>query len=189
MIEPTFLGISKSYWDLLNGFANWFSAAGSFAAAVIALYIANRAAKPSAKVSVGHRIIIGQGSKKPYPEFVVFNIVNTGDRPIRVSQIGWKVGLFRKRFAVQMYDPLQSSPLPIELTHGQEASWLVPLSSREEPWLQYFSKGMILPHYRTALWTLRAQFFTSVGYVFESRLEESLLKMLRETSKVVGNKS
>lgn len=190
MIEPTLFEISKSQWDLINGFANWFSAAGSFAAAAVALYLANRAAKPSAKVSVGHRIIIGPGSSKPYPEFAVFRIVNTGDRPIRVIQLGWKVGLFRKRFAVQMYDVTQSSALPIELAHGQEATWYVPLSASEEPWLEYFAKGMLVPHYRTALWTLRAQMFSSVGYVFESRPEEGLIKRLREAcAKVVKNES
>lgn len=177
--------MNPHYWDLLNGFANWFSAAGSFAAAVVALHIANRAVKPSANVTVGHRIVIGQGSSKPYPEFVIFKIVNTGDRPINVSQLGWKVGVFRKRFSIQMFDSIQSSPLPIALTHGQEASWLIPLSAREEPWVEYFSKGMILPHYRTALWTLRAQFFTSVGYVFETKPEENLLKKIREASKKI----
>lgn len=85
-----------------------------------------------------------------------------------------------------MYDSAQSSPLPIELTHGQEGSWFVPLSAREEPWLEYFAKGMLLPHYRTALWTLRAQIFSSVGYVFESQPEESLLKRLKEACEKVA---
>lgn len=186
MDEPSLFGISKSYWDILNGFASWFAAAGSFAAAAVALYIANRAAKPSARVSVGHRIIVSQGSPKPYPEFAVFRIVNTGDRPIRVIQLGWKVGFFRKRYAVQMYEATQSSALPIELSHGQEASWLVPLSTRKEPWLEYFANGMLMPYYRTALWTLRAQVFTSVGFAFESRPEEGLLKRLQEACKKVA---
>ena len=85
MDEPTLFGISKSYWDMLNGFANWFAAASSFLAAGMALYIANRSAKPSAKLSVGHRIIVSQVGAEPCPEFAVFRIVNTGDRPIRHS--------------------------------------------------------------------------------------------------------
>lgn len=179
MPEPSFLGLSKSHWDLFNGFANWFAAIGSFAAAVVALYIANRSSKPTARVMVGHRIIIGPGSTKPYPEFAVFRIVNTGDRPIRVIQLGWRVGLFRKRFAVQMYEASQSSPLPVELSHGQEAQWFIPLSATEGQWPDYFSERMLMPYYRTAIWTLRAQVFSSVGYIFESRPEEGLLKRLR----------
>ena len=186
MSEPSMFGITKPYWDMLNGLANWFAAAGSFAAAGVALFISNRAAKPSARVTVGHKIIITQGASKPYSEFVVFRIVNTGDRPIHVIQLGWKAALFRKRFAVQMFDSTHSSPLPTELTHGQEATWFVPLSTSEKPWLEHFAKGMLIPHYRTALWTLRAQFFTSVGFIFESRPEENLIRLLRAACKGVA---
>ena len=179
MAEPSFLGLSKTHWDLINGFSSWFAAVGSVAAAWVALYIANRAAKPSAQLSVGHRIVVGPGSQKPYPEYATFRVVNTGDRPITVTQIGWRVGLLRKRFAVQMYEQTMSSKMSIELTHGQEAVWYVPLVAREETWTEYFADGMLMPHYRMALWTLRAQFFTSIGHVFEARPEEGLLRRLR----------
>ncbi len=180
MADPSLFGIGKAQWELINSFANWFAAIGSIAAAATALYIANRSARPTARVSVGHRILLGSGIKKPYPEFAVFRIVNTGDRPIRVSQIGWRTGLFRKRFAIQMYEPTQSSPLPVELSHGQEASWMVPLRDREVHWIDRFAKDMLSPHHRVSLWTLRAQFFSSVGYIFEAKPEESLMKPLRE---------
>ncbi len=190
MSEPSLFGVAKSYWDMINSFASWFAAAGSLAAVVTALYLANRAAKPAARVSVGHRIIIGPGSTKPYPEFAVFRIVNTGDRPITVIQLGWKVGLFRKRFADQMHDQAQSSRLPIELSHGQEGAWYVPATAGDEPWVEYFAKVMLVPHYRTALWTLRAQVFSSVGHVFKVRPEENLLKRLRAAcEKVTKNES
>jgi hypothetical protein len=78
-----------------------------------------------------------------------------------------------------MHDQSISSKMPVDLTHGQEAVWYVPLAAREETWTEYFAKGMLLPHYRTALWTLRAQFFSSIGHVFEARPEEGLLKRLR----------
>lgn len=183
MAEPSLFGIGKAQWDLVNSFANWFAAAGSFAAAGVALYLANRASRPTATVSVGHRIVVGQGISKPYPEFAVFRIVNTGDRPIRVVQISWSQGLFRKRHAIQLYDETQSSRLPIELTHGQEATWMVPFSFGQEPWPEYFSKGFLSPNRRTALWTLRAHFHTSVGYTFAARPEESLLQPLRDVCK------
>lgn len=186
MSEPSFLGIDKSTWDLYNGFANWASAVGSVAAAAVALYIANRAAKPTAQLTVGHRITIGPGSVKPYPEYAVFRIVNTGDRPIRITQIGWSIRWPRRRAAVQMYQENLSSRLPVDLSHGQEAAWYVPLTGHEEPWLEYFAKGMLLPSYRLSLWSLRAQAFSSVGYVFSAKPEESLLKRLREACARVG---
>ena len=64
MAEPSLFGIGKQTWDLINSFANWFAAFGSFAAAGVALYLANKSSKPTARVSVGHRIVIGQGIPK-----------------------------------------------------------------------------------------------------------------------------
>jgi len=123
MSEPSFLGIGKAGWELFNSFANWLSAIGTLGAVWVALHLANRVATPKATVSVGHRLIIQPGMKGPYPEFIVFRIVNSGERILRINQIGWKVGLFRKRFAVQLFDEHRSSPLPVELAHGQEAQW------------------------------------------------------------------
>ena len=39
---------------------------------------------------------------------------------------------------------------------------MVPLDASDKPWIGNFPKDMMLPHYRTAIWTLRGQFFTSV---------------------------
>ena len=187
MTEPTFLGIDKATWDLLNGFANWFSAIGSFAAAVVALHIANRSARPTAKLSVGHRISIGPGSVKPYPEYAVFRVVNTGDRPIRVTQIGWSIRWPKRKAAIQMFEQTLSSPLPVDLSHGQEAAWYVPLDAREQPWLEYFAKGMLMPYYRLSLWALRAQAFSSVGFIFSAKPEGNLLVRLRDACKRLAN--
>lgn len=189
MTDPSFLGIDKSTWDLFNGFANWFAAFGSFAAAAVALYIANRSAKPTAKLTVGHRIVIGPGSVEPYPEYVVFRVVNTGDRPIRIVQIGWTIRWPRRRAAVQMFQQNVSSHLPIDLSHGQEASWSVPLNSRDEPWIEYFAKGMLMPDYRLSLWSLRAQAYSSVGFAFTAKPEENLLSRLKEACRRAGIKA
>lgn len=180
MAEPTFLGIDKLTWDLVNGFANWLSAIASIAAAAVALYIANRSARPTAMLSVGHRITIGQGAIAPYPEYAVFRVVNTGDRPIRIVQIGWSIRWPTRRAAVQMFEQSISSKLPIDLSHGQEATWYVPLDAREESWLEYFAKGLLMPHHRISLWSLRAQAFSSVGFVFTARPEHGLVRRLKE---------
>ncbi len=178
MADPTFLGLDKAQWELYNSFSNWVSAFATVAAVTVSLYLARKAGKPRAKTSVGHRIVVAPGANGTYPEIIVFRLVNVGDRPIRVTQIGWRTGLWRKRYAVQLYDQLQSSPLPVELNHGQEAQWTVPLKSREEPWVDYFAKGMLSPNRWLSVKTLRAQFHTSVGEVFEARPDGTLQKML-----------
>jgi len=180
MNEPSLFGIGKAQWELINSFGSWLSAIGTLAAVWVSLSLAKRIATPKAKITVGHRITIHPGQKGPYPEFVLFSIVNSGERIIRVNQIGWRVGLWRKRFAIQLYDEGSSSPLPVELSHGQEARWLVPLNAdKHEPWLQYFAKDMLLPNTRTSCATLRGQFFTSVGHVFVTKPETALLQKLR----------
>jgi len=183
MVEPTFLGITKSEWELVNSFANWIAAIGTVAAVWVSLLLANRIARPKADVSVGHRLVLQPGSKGPAPEFIVFRVVNTGERPIRITQIGWRVGLFKKRYAVQMHDAAQSNKLPVDLEHGQEAQWFVPLDARQEPWLVYFARGMLTPNPRISLLTLRGQVFTSLGTVFEVWPEPTLRKKLRDASR------
>lgn len=189
MIEPTFLGITKSQWDFANSFSNWLSAIGTLAAVWTSLYLANRSTMQKARVSVGHRLMIQPGMKGPIPEFVVFSIVNTGERPMRVTHIGWKLGLWEKRQAMQMFDDGISSKLPVDLAHGQEASWYVPLADREEPWPIYFAKGLLMPHHRIALHTLRGQFFTSLGTRFIAKPEENLVSKLREACQELSKKS
>lgn len=188
MSEPFLFGISKSEWELINSFANWLSAIGTLAAVVVSLYLARRLSSPTAKLTVGHRIVMTPGVKGPNPEYIQFHIVNTGDRPIRVTGIGWKVGLWKKRQAVQMFEGLMSSPLPVDLAHGQEAKWFVPLSVREEPWLTYFAKGMLMPNYRLSCFSLRGQAFISTGRVFNIKPESSLLSMLRDACKELESK-
>jgi hypothetical protein len=187
MPEATLFGIAKSHWDMINGFANWFAAAGSFAAAAVALYVANRAGKPTAILSVGCRIIVGPGSTEPYPEFVVFRLTNTGDRPIRVINIGWRAGFWRKKYVMQTFDPGLSSKLPKDLSHAEEGIWYVPLSYEERPWPEYFAKMILFPNNLVALWTLRAQVQSSVGLVFVARPEEGLRRLLKDACKTVRN--
>jgi len=117
--------------------------------------------------------------RKP-PEIIVFKIVNTGDRTIRVTNIGWSIGLWKKRHALQLFDEHQSSPMPIELSHGQEAQWFVLLDARDKPWLEYFANGMLKPNLWLSTKTIKAQFHTSVGEVFTTKPEPSLIKMLHE---------
>jgi hypothetical protein len=187
MSETSFLGLSKTQWDLINSFANWASAIGSFTAAWVALHLANRIARPTAKVNVGHRIMVGSGDEPPYPEFVSFRIVNSGDRTFRVTHIGWRIGVLRKRHALQMYEPSMSNHLPVELGHAQEANWLVPMSFSGRQWAEHFAKNFVMQeksgllaraHAYVALKSLRAVFATSLGNEFLTKPEGNLLERL-----------
>jgi hypothetical protein len=179
-MEPTLFGIGKAEWELYNSFSNWVSALATLAAVLVSLYLARLSGRPRAKVSVGHRLIITPGVKGAHPEVIVFRLVNTGDRLIRVTTIGWRVGLFKRRYAMQLFDPVMSNVLPIELAHGQEASWTVPTDNSEDPWRTSFSRKMMTPYFWLSCRTLRCVFHTSVGEVFSSRPERGVIRFIQK---------
>jgi hypothetical protein len=182
MNEITFLGISKSQWELYNSFAVWLSAIGTLAAVITSLYLAKYKSKPRAKLHTAIVSLIEPGAGDNYPEFLVIRIVNTGDRNIMVTQIGWRTGLFKKRFAVQMFDHTNSSPIPIELLHGHEAQWFIPLDNKEA-WFMQFAKKMLMPDYRLSCFTLRAQVFTSINRIFEKKPSLNIISELKSACK------
>ena len=183
------IGLSKTDWEFINTFAGWVSGVGTFIAVVVALYIANRSIRPKANAWTGHRITIGPGGNEPYPEFLVFGIANKGERPITVSQIGWKVGMINKRYAIQLYDKSMSSKLPIKLDYGEEATWYVPLNLRDKPWIEDFANGMLMPRYKISCFTLRAQFFSSIGHIFTVRPERNLIVKFKGACKKLAKTS
>lgn len=86
-----------------------------------------------------------------------------------------------------MFEPTMSSPLPIELSHGQEANWFVPLKT-DRRWADHFSKKFIMQERSgwlassqayIAIRSLRAVFTTSLGDEFVTKPEDNLLKVLR----------
>jgi hypothetical protein len=183
-MESTFLGLSKSEWELFNSFSNWLSAIGTLAAVSVSLYLANLSGKPRASVSAGHRIIIRTSDKSKPREVVSFQIVNTGDRPIRITNIVWRVGLWKKRYSVQTFNEKQSSPMPVELTYGQEASWAIPFDYLADPWPNYFSRKMMEPNFWLSCMTIKVEFHSSVGEVFRTRPEKGLINKLREARSI-----
>lgn len=181
--ELVFLGLSKTQWELINSFSNWLSAVGTIAAVVVSLWLATKASRLRCKASVGHRLVIEQGVTGNIPEIVEFRIVNTGDRPFHVTGIGWRVGVSRwRREAIQFYDRLQSSSMPVELAHGQEAHWVIPILSDDKAWFKTFPRKMLAPHPRFHALTLRAFFLTSVGKTFVVKPERGLVTKLRHAT-------
>ena len=69
--------------------------------------------------------------------------------------------------------------MPVELKHGQEGQWVVPLLSEEMGWFKTFPRKMLSPHPRFYSATLRACFVTSIGKTFTVKPEHGLLRKLR----------
>lgn len=177
-----FLGIDKSTWEFINSFSDWFSAIGTIAAVVVSLYLARGQSKLQLRITAGHRLMAGLGTGH-FPDYLYISIVNTGFRKALVTGIGWKVGVFRKRYAIQITDKSPwSSPVPVELTDGQEAQYLVPFAG-EADWLNAFAKDFLGKHPVLLSRFGTLQVFTSVGKTFQKRIEGNLREKLIEAAR------
>lgn len=115
-----------------------------------------------------------------YPDYLSISIVNIGHREVQISNIGWKAGIFKKAYAVQLIpEPTICSPLPVRLKDGEDATYLVALN-KEPNWLETFGKDMLKPFPKIQVHFIYVQVFTSVGINFEKRIEKGLRKKILE---------
>ncbi|MBZ2208457.1 hypothetical protein [Massilia soli] len=170
MVEATLWGMSKSEWDLYAVFGTLLSAVASLLAVVVALYLANRSSGHTALVTI-HPIIQLNGPKYQTQErFIQITVVNTGERPIRIEQIGWRVGIARKAHAIQTFDQSSSAKLPTELSHGQSARWSIPTDhSSGASWESDIAAKLLHDSGVLGVWSFRAFVYTSVGRTFFAR--------------------
>lgn len=159
-------------WQLINSFANWFSAFGTIGAVITALYLARRDKRIRLRVSAGHGIIVSYDSEATQKQVLAIRITNIGHRDVQVTGIGWRIGLLRRFYSEQtvISDGI-SNTLPIRLRDGEEACYYIPLFNEME-WLKTFIRKMLQPNLR---WRLR---FTYVGKVIEEPLEQGLKKRI-----------
>lgn len=172
--------MSQESWLFINSFAPWLSAVGTIAAVLATVYFAWRSHRIRLEVSAGHRLLVGPSTPKPFPELLAIKVVNTGYRNVNITNIGWKVGLFKKQYAVQKIDSnMTSSTLPVLLKEGEEVNYHIPIDHNNN-WLENFSKDMLKPYPRLNIHFVKVWVSTSVGTNFESNIEPSLKGKLVE---------
>lgn len=166
--------MDRATWEFINSFSSWLSAFGTIAAVIVALYLARIDKRVRLEVSAGIRLIVTPGVPGPHPEYLAIRIVNIGHREVQVTNIGWKVGLLKKKLAVQttIKDGL-SSDLPVRLKDGQEASYCIPLNENTN-WLRDFVKDFLPNKYRLRSRFVKVTVNTSIGKSFESQIEKGL---------------
>jgi hypothetical protein len=178
-------GLDAEQWNVANVIGTWVSGIGTLTAAGLALYLANRANSQRAafKVQLVHLV-----SSAPMPDrgkpFVQFLIVNTGERPLTVEQIGWRAGRFRNvRIAIQTLSGVTGdSPLPVTLEHGQTARWLIRLDEKyPSAWERELIKAVFDDPGRMRLSTLRGVAYTTIGTRFVATPAKGIIRRLRDT--------
>jgi len=181
----------KEAWEFINTFAPWLSAIGTLAVVIVSLYLARRDKTIRLEVSAGHRLMVVPGQQIEPTEWLMIRIINIGHREAQITNVGWKVGFFKKQHAIQMnFDtpPGQSgisSPIPVRLKDGEEANYYIPLKTSEMDWIREMMIDTFLqPHPKIRSRFLKIQAFTSVGNVFQARTEKGLRKKILEEIKL-----
>ncbi|MBL8494118.1 MAG: hypothetical protein JNM37_07655 [Rhodocyclaceae bacterium] len=164
--------------------ADWVSGLGSFGAVAVALYLAGQDRRLNLKVTAQHSVLVSSVGTPPWPEYLSVRVTNHGRREARITGIGWRIGLFKKRFADQTpsYDDKVSTRMPCKLVDGEEAVFYFPLTEGAG-WIKEFSTKVLD---RPLWWSLlfaKVRIYTSVGVVFESRLASTLRSTIRARAK------
>jgi hypothetical protein len=172
--------LNQNTWEFINSFAGWFSALGTIAAVVVALYFSRRDKTIRLEVFAGYRWLVTLAHGRNNQQFLCVGIVNIGHREVQITGLGWKVGFFKKVCADQpiINDGISSS-VPIRLRDGDEARYYFPFQD-QDPWLDDFVNVVLGPNPNKVIRTLKIRVYTSVGKIFENKIEKGLQKRLVE---------
>lgn len=100
------------------------------------------------------------------------NVTNIGTRSTIVGNLGMRVGLIKKRFAIiPMVKDQYSVGIPYPIADGQQAHWAMPLDEKKT-WLRELCKDFVVTP--TDVRTLRIQIHTTHGETFNIRPERPL---------------
>jgi hypothetical protein len=130
------------FWTKVAALGQVGGAVATFAAVVVALWIARSERRAHIKAHAGLRITFA-GDGSPFEDAISIGITNDGLRSVRISSIGWRTGWLRHgpkwlkfQYAYQKFDhpvSLMTGPgPPFDLGPGQERTLLLPTSTHQE---------------------------------------------------------
>lgn len=162
-----------------NTVGTWIAAIGTTAAVIASLWLARRGDRLDLHVGCTIEVAI-YGGGAPTRRFIAIRVVNRGNRAVRITAVGWKVGKGKKaRFAVQTFSDAYSDNCPKTLEHGEEARFFLPID-RESTIAQSLATGFVRDLSERYLSTLRAAVSTSILETVEARPADAVLQLLKE---------
>ncbi|WP_250464232.1 hypothetical protein [Caballeronia sp. GAFFF2] len=130
-----FLGLDKEQWEIANAFASCVGAAGTLAAVIVSLWLAQRKEGLDLEVSANVRTLVGGGVEPS--DFVVISATNKGSRSAKILSIGWRAGDGKSATHLVQLPPgrdLMSAPLPVTIADGEQAQWFFPVADWLDNW-------------------------------------------------------
>jgi len=176
-------GIFESPAQFLEVVGVWLAATATFAAAVVALRVANRANAQYVKVLARPMVEVERGSSDPFTHIFCVSATNLGIRPVTIRSIAIK-SHWPRYSAVIMEGQTGSSPLPLTLTDGEAGTWTyAELSVDGKSWYRGFAEHFKQYNFITQ-WVLvhNLRFFvvTTLGKEFSAPPSSGLRKKIRE---------
>jgi hypothetical protein len=110
--------------ELIQLILDALTAFGTVGAVIVALWLARREGKEVIRGRAAERMIVQMGGSQS-PPLVNIEITNLTRRPVTISNIGWRVGILRRKHFVQVpdfRDPL-TFRLPTKLDYGDRANY------------------------------------------------------------------
>ncbi len=174
----------------LDVLGTWVAGLGTLLAVIVSLYLARTMGRIKLNVVIGERQIITPGLTE-IPDVVTVFVTNCSQRPAKVTHISWKIGFWKKKHFIQMFNVPGYETLPKMLNEGEEGHFVVPykIHGNDEDWdesmAQHLLEGSSLPQLYIS--TLRCVVSTSVGQQFKVKVEKNLRDRLLQNYK--ANKS
>ena len=79
--------MDRETWEFINSFAAWFSAAGTIAAVITALYLATQDRRIHLKVTAGIRLVISEYRGVENEDLIVIRVTNVGHRSAKITGV------------------------------------------------------------------------------------------------------
>ena len=185
MIDPATKEWIQLALDALTAF-------GTVGAVLVALWLAGRGRMEKIRGRAGERLIIQMGMRADEGTPIInIEVTNLTHRPVTISGIGWRVGILRRQYFVQIpdyRDPL-TFRLPTKLDYGERANYNFP---REE----FLNNASTICSQISTIWPWLSERFiflevatSGVPGDFRFRVERVLAKSLVERAKAIKSRS
>ena len=169
------------------------TAFGTVGAVIVALWLAGRGRVEIIRGRAGERLIIQMGMRADEGTPIInIEVTNLTHRPVTISNIGWRVGIFRRQHFVQIpdyRDPL-TFRLPTKLDYGERANYNFPTEEflLNNASAMYSQISTIWPWLSERFIFLEV-FTSGVSGNFRFRVERALAKSLVERAKAIKSRS
>jgi hypothetical protein len=180
------MSVDKDTLQILDVIGTWLSGVGTLLAVVVALYLARSEKAVRLKITAGVRLIITPGEDQS-SEVAEISVANTGARTVFITNVLWRWGVVRRRYAVQVIgSAMDSLKLHQRLDVAHRGSFYIELDPDDrENWARRFA--MKLPRRLRGLWLRRLEvgIATAVGTTIWASVENTLRDKLLEAAKEV----